>query len=78
MNALFGAAMVAGGVLGFFALQGTTSAIPYCLGLAAASFLYIAVADLVPVLQREHKPRDFVIQCGLLAGGVGVVVAGHG
>lgn len=66
------AASLAGGVLGFFTLQGTKGAIPYCLGLAAASF------DLVPVLQRERKPRDFVLQCGLLASAVGVVVAGHG
>ena len=52
-------------------------AIPYLLALAAASFIYIAVADLVPALQIHRKPRDFAVQFALLGGGVGLVAWGH-
>ncbi len=76
MNLLSGAAAVLGGVLGWAMLQGVSGAIPYVLALAAASFLYIAVADLVPLLQRQREPRDFAIQFALLAAGVWVVMLG--
>lgn len=79
MNLLSSLASVLGGVLGWFALRGVNGAIPYILALAAASFLYVAVADLVPALQKHRKPVDFVTQFGLLAGGIGVVLLGaHG
>lgn len=78
LNVLSGAAMMAGGVLGYFAFRGFDAAIPYMLALAAASFLYIATADLVPILQRDRQATDFVVQFSLLAGGAGVVVLGHG
>lgn len=79
MNLLSSLASVLGGVLGWFALRGVNGAIPYILALAAASFLYVAVADLVPALQKHRKPVDFVTQFGLLAGGIGVVLQGaHG
>lgn len=79
MNLLSSLASVLGGVLGWLALRDVTGVIPYALTLAAASFIYIAVADLVPALQKHRKPMDFVTQFGLLAGGVGVVMLGaHG
>jgi zinc and cadmium transporter len=78
LNVLSGAAMVAGGVLGYFAFRGLDAAIPIMLALAAASFLYIAIADLVPILQRDRRPWDFPVQFALLAGGASVVVLGHG
>ncbi|MDD3649928.1 ZIP family metal transporter [Immundisolibacter sp.] len=76
LNALSGAAMVAGGVIGFAALQAVTGAVPYLLALAAASFLYLATADLVPLLQRERRGTDFAEQLLVLLLGVGVVLAG--
>lgn len=76
MNLLSGAAAVLGGVLGWAMLQGVSGAIPYVLALAAASFIYIAVADLVPLLQRQRKPRDFAVQFALLGAGVWVVMLG--
>ena len=77
LNAVSGSAAVAGGLLGYIFLQGVQGAIPYLLALAAASFIYIAVADLVPALQIHRKPRDFVVQFALLGGGVGLVAWGH-
>jgi zinc and cadmium transporter len=79
MNLLSSLASVLGGVLGWLALRDVTGVIPHALTLAAASFIYIAVADLVPALQKHRKPMDFATQFGLLAGGVGVVMLGaHG
>lgn len=77
LNALSSLTAVAGGVLGYVVLQDLQGAIPYLLALAAASFLYIAVADLVPALQIHRKPLDFVVQFALLGGGVGLVAWGH-
>ncbi|MDP2072008.1 MAG: ZIP family metal transporter [Methylotenera sp.] len=72
LNALSGAAMTLGGILGWLSLSDAHAAIPYILVLAAASFIYIAVADLVPELHRHRKPRDMALQLGLMAAGLGV------
>jgi zinc and cadmium transporter len=77
LNALSGSAAVAGGVLGYLVLQGMQAAIPYLLAISAASFLYIAIADLVPALQKHRRREDFAIQFALLAGGVGLVALPH-
>lgn len=77
LNAVSSSAAVAGGLLGYIFLQGVQGAIPYLLALAAASFIYIAVADLVPTLQKHRKPVDFAVQFALLGGGVGLVAWGH-
>lgn len=77
LNALSSLTAVAGGLLGYVVLQGVQGAIPYLLALAAASFIYIAVADLVPALQIHRKPLDFAVQFALLGGGVGLVAWGH-
>ena len=73
LNALSGSMAVVGGLLGYIVLQGVQWAIPYLLALAAASFIYIAVADLMPPLQKHRKPLDFAVQFALLGAGVGVV-----
>jgi zinc and cadmium transporter len=77
LNALSGAAMVAGGVLGFFALQSAQAAVPYVLLVSAASFIYISVADLIPELHRRRRVRDGLTQAALLAAGLATVVAMH-
>jgi zinc and cadmium transporter len=73
-NALSGAAMVAGGVAGYFALDGVQTAVPYVLVIAAASFIYIAVADLVPELHRQRRFSDAAAQLLLLLTGIGTVL----
>jgi len=73
LNALSGATMVLGGVAGYLALDGAQSAVPYVLVLAAASFIYIAVADLVPELHRHRRARDGAAQLALLLLGVATV-----
>lgn len=66
---------VAGGILGYFALDSTRDWIPYIITIAAASFLYIAIADLMPRLKRETKSVGW--HGLLLAAGIAVVVFGN-
>lgn len=72
-NGLSSLASVLGGVLGWLALETYRSALPYALTLAAASFLYVSVADLMPLLHRRHRQDNFIAQSVLLAAGVGSV-----
>jgi zinc and cadmium transporter len=77
MNAISGSMAVAGGMLGYFLLQNIQGAIPYLLALAASSFIYIAVADLMPRLQKDRKTSDFILQPAFFAFGIVVIVSGH-
>ncbi len=77
-NALSGLAAVVGGVLGYFVVGPWQQAFPYLLVVAASSFVYVAVADLMPQLQRRLSGRETAVQLGWMAFGLVVVaVAGH-
>jgi zinc and cadmium transporter len=65
---------VAGGVIGYFALENALQWVPHILTIAAASFLYIAVADLMPRLKRDNSAIGW--HGLLLAAGIAVVVFG--
>jgi zinc and cadmium transporter len=69
-NLLSSAAMVAGGLLGWFALQAVQQWIPHLLGLAAASMIYVAVADLIPGLHRRPEIQATLQQVALIGLGV--------
>jgi zinc and cadmium transporter len=70
LNVLSSAAMVAGGVLAYFMLQTMVHWVPPLLGLAAASMLYVSVADLIPGLHRRPELQATVQQVALIALGV--------
>lgn len=70
-NAASSLTSVLGGVLGYFALDGAEQFLPYVLTIAAASFIYIAVADLLPLLHRQRS--SFALQSVLIGLGVMVV-----
>ena len=74
-NALSGLAAVAGGVLGYFIVGPWESLFPYLLVIAASSFIYVAVADLLPQLQRRLPLRDTLAQIAWIAGGLGIALA---
>lgn len=63
---------VAGGVLGYFTLERGMQWIPYVLVLASSGFIYIAVSDLMPQMQRRASVRETIPQIVLI--GLGVVV----
>jgi len=76
-NALSGLAAVAGGVIGYLVVEPWRPLFPYLLVVAASSFVYIAVADLMPQLQRRLRARDTLAQLAWLAAGLlSVVVIG--
>jgi zinc and cadmium transporter len=54
-------------------LQTMQSWIPSLLALAAASLLYVAVADLIPGLHKRAQLRDTLEQVGLIVLGVATV-----
>lgn len=68
---------IAGGVLGYFALDDAREATPYVLVLAAASFIYIAVADLIPEMHRRSDMRSSVLQIVFIAAGIGTILLSH-
>lgn len=65
---------VFGGVMGYFWLERVHEWVPGIITIAAASFIYIAVADLMPRLKRESTAIGW--HGALLAAGVAVVVLG--
>ncbi len=70
LNLISSVATLLGGVLAYFALQSMQSAVPTLLALAAASMIYVAVADLIPGLHKRTQLRDTVEQVVLIALGV--------
>ena len=66
-------ATVVGGTLAYFALQHVQTWAPTILGLAAASMLYVAVADLIPSLHKRTELRATISQLALIACGVGSI-----
>ena len=73
-NALSGLAAVLGGVIGYFIVGPWEAAFPYLLVVAASSFIYVAVADLIPQLQHRLTLRETLAQLAWLAVGLAVVV----
>jgi zinc and cadmium transporter len=73
LNMLSSVAMVVGGVLAYFALQTVEQWVPPLLGLAAASMLYVAVADLIPGLHRRAELAATAQQVVLIGLGIGTI-----
>jgi zinc and cadmium transporter len=77
LNLLASLTSVLGGITGWVLLERATEFLPYVLAIAASSFLYIAVADLIPGLHRNVEARASMQQILLIAAGVFVVAATH-
>lgn len=69
---------VLGGVLAWFALKTSLQALPYALAVAAACFLYVAVADLIPGLHRRVGAGASLAQIGLIAAGIALMAFAEG
>ncbi len=76
-NGLSSAATLPGAVLAYFWLGEMRVAVPYFLSLSAASFIYIAAADLIPGLHRQATPAASVRQLVLLLAGIGTITFFH-
>ena len=70
MNALSGLATVVGALIAYFAISQVSGWIPEILAVAAASMIYVAVADLIPGLQRRTGPAETLAQVAFIALGI--------
>ena len=70
MNGLSGLATVAGALLAWFALASVSGWIPEILAIAAASMIYVAVADLIPGLHKRTAIRETLVQVAFIALGI--------
>ena len=71
LNILSAAASAIGAVAALVAFDVVPAILPYVLALAAASFLYVAMADLIPGLHRGRTDAHSLRQILLIAAGVG-------
>ena len=73
-NLLCSLMAVAGGLLGYFTLDRASNLIPYVLVFASSGFIYIALSDLMPQMQRRSTLRETIPQVLLIALGVCIVL----
>lgn len=73
-NMVCGLLAVVGGILGYAFLEQSISWIPYLLVFASSSFIYIAVSDLMPQMNRRIQIKESIKQIALILLGVGLVV----
>ena len=72
---LAGAVTALGGVVGYFLVERLHDWLPYFLAVASSSFVYVALADLIPQLQKRLSARETAIQVVWLLLGMAVVMA---
>ena len=70
---LAGGLTALGGVVGFFLVAQLEAYLPFFLAIASSSFLYVALADLIPQLQKQLSARETAAQILWLAVGMGMV-----
>ncbi|NOZ09932.1 MAG: ZIP family metal transporter [Gammaproteobacteria bacterium] len=76
-NLLSSLTTIIGGVVAYFALSLSMQLLPYILAVAASSFLYIAMADLIPDLHKRTEARATAEQVLLIIVGAGVIYWVH-
>jgi len=70
---LAGSVTALGGVLGFWLVEQLTDHLPYFLVVASSSFMYVALADLIPQLQKRLGALQTAAQIAWLLVGIGLV-----
>ena len=70
---LAGTVTAIGGLTGYFLLSTLDNFIPYFLVAASSSFVYVALADLIPQLQKRLSFRETVAQVAWLLSGIVLV-----
>ena len=71
---LAGTVTAIGGVLGYALLAQMSSVLPYVLVVAGSSFIYVALADLIPQLQKRMSLVETTKQVAWLLAGMGLVI----
>ncbi len=70
---LAGAVTALGGVVGYFLVGQLQDFLPYFLAVASSSFVYVALADLIPQLQKRLTARETIAQIAWLSAGMVIV-----
>ncbi len=71
---LAGAITALGGVIGYALVEQLYAYLPFFLIIAASSFMYVALADLIPQLQKRATMQETAAQIAWLAIGIGLVM----
>ncbi len=71
---LAGAVTALGGVVGYALVDQLYAYLPFFLIIAASSFMYVALADLIPQLQKRATLQETAAQIAWLAVGIGLVM----
>ena len=69
-----GAVTALGGVSGYVLVEQLYAYLPFFLVLASSSFMYVALADLIPQLQKRVSPRETAAQIAWLLAGIALVM----
>ena len=69
-----GAITALGGAVGYVLVDALHGALPYFLVVASSSFIYVALADLIPQLQKRLSARETAAQVSWLMVGMGLVM----
>ena len=77
-NILASFTTVIGGILAYFCLEDLHTILPFFLALASSSFIYIAVADLIPSLHKKTDIKTSLNQIALILAGVLLITSLHG
>ena len=72
---LAGAITALGGLTGYALLDQLHGVLPYMLAIASSSFIYVALADLIPQLQKRLSSRETAAQIVWLMSGIALVSA---
>jgi|APSaa5957512535_1039671.scaffolds.fasta_scaffold00607_16 zinc and cadmium transporter len=72
-NLLASITTLPGAVIAYFFLRETQTIVPYILAISAASFIYIAIADLIPKLHQRVSVVASIIQFTLILAGIGTI-----
>ena len=71
---LAGAVTALGGLIGFWLVDQLQDFLPYFLVVASSSFIYVALADLIPQLKKHLSARETAAQVAWLVSGIGLVM----
>ena len=75
---LAGAVTAIGGLTGYWLVDQLQDYLPYFLVVASSSFMYVALADLIPQLQKRLTARETAAQIAWLTAGIFLVTAVSG
>jgi len=76
-NVLSSLATLVGALIAYFSLSQTSQILPYLLAIAASSFIYVAMADLLPNLHKRVEIKHTAQQVTLILAGAFLIYFTH-